>query len=74
MSDFKKIFMSLHKMTHSTEIIEIMYGTSNFCSQMLKRVVNIRGRVQKFPNWPLGERELQMVQLSATRCSGIAIF
>jgi len=34
--------------------------------------MQIRGCIQKFPDWPPGG-ELQMVQLSATRCSCIAI-
>jgi hypothetical protein len=38
----------------------------------LNRCVGLRGCIQKFPDWPLGAR-LQMVQLSATRCSCIAI-
>jgi hypothetical protein len=33
----------------------------------------LRGCIQKFPDWPPGARELQIVQLSATRCSCIAI-
>jgi hypothetical protein len=36
-------------------------------------VSNVRGCIQKFPDWPPGARELQMLQLSAIRCSYIAI-
>jgi hypothetical protein len=38
-----------------------------------EKSVYIRGCIQKFPDWPPGATELQMVQLSATRCSCIAI-
>jgi hypothetical protein len=41
------------------------------CSRLVYSIMP--GCIQKFPDWPPGTRELKMVQLSAKRCSCIAI-
>jgi hypothetical protein len=63
-----------NNMWWSAQVVEllIMRSSPASCYFLPLRAKYERECIQKFPDWPL-ERELQIIQLSTTRCSCVAI-
>jgi hypothetical protein len=73
------IYKKLVAMLRLETVSPLMMRRNSLFSQIPLKTVNqsvthpmYGGCIQKFPDWPL-ELELQMLQLSATRCKCIAI-
>jgi hypothetical protein len=65
--------VTIHIRTVSYLLISNVRYMTCLRAPLIPTHLHVRGSIQKFPDWPPGNRELQIVQLSATRCSCIAI-